>query len=97
MNLLLQWLLYIIYERTHRAVLHSLDYNVNIKKKKGPLSWYRKLTWKSAHAWNLIILCTFIACGITTINMVHLIFYASRLSIYDVMYDITTRSKDTLL
>ena len=64
---------------------------------KGPLSWYRKLTWKSAHAWNLIILCTFMAMGLTTINMVHLIFYAIPLSIYDVMYGITTRSKGTLL
>ena len=64
---------------------------------KGLLSWYRKLTWKSAHAWNLIILCTLIALGMTTINMVHLIFYAIPLSIYDVMHDITTRSKGTLL
>ena len=24
---------------------------------KGALSWYGKLTWESAHAWNLIILC----------------------------------------
>ena len=24
---------------------------------KEALSWYGKLTWESAHAWNLIILC----------------------------------------
>ena len=24
---------------------------------KGALTWYGKLTWESAHAWNLIILC----------------------------------------
>ena len=74
-----------------------LRYLTYIAMFKGPLSWYRKLTWKSAHAWNLIILCTFIAWGMTTINMVHLIFYAIPLLIYDVMDDITTRSKDTLL
>ena len=42
---------------------------------KGPVSWYGKLTWEYAHARNLIILCTFVALGMTTIIMVHLIFY----------------------
>ena len=57
---------------------------------KGALSWYGKLTWKSAHAWNLIILCLLIVWGVTFIFMVHLSFYAIPLLIYDVMYDITT-------
>ena len=57
---------------------------------KGALAWYGKLTWESAHAWNLIILCLLIVWGMTLIFMVHLSFYASPLLIYDVMYDITT-------
>ena len=57
---------------------------------KGALSWYGKLTWKSVHAWNLIILCLLIVWGMTVIFMVHLSFYAIPLLIYDVMYDITT-------
>ena len=64
---------------------------------KGPLSWYRKLTWVSAHSWNLMILCTFVALGMTPIIMVHLIFYVFPLSIYDVIYDITTKPEGTLL
>ena len=64
---------------------------------KGPVSWYGKLTWESAHAWNLIMLCTFVAFGMTPIIMVHLIFYVIPLSIYDVMYDITTKPEGTLL
>ena len=58
--------------------------------KKGALSWYGKLTWESAHAWNLIILCLLIGWGMTFIFMVHLSFYAIPLLIYDVRYDITT-------
>ena len=61
-----------------------------VKKLKGALSWYGKLTWESAHAWNLIILCLLIVWGMTFIFMVHLSFYAIPLLIYDVMYDITT-------
>ena len=57
---------------------------------KGALSWYGKLTWESAHAWNLIILCLLIVWGMTFTFMVHLTFYAIPLLIYDVMYDITT-------
>ena len=49
-----------------------------------------KLTWESAHAWNLIILCLLIVWGMTFIFMAHLSFYAIPLLIYDVMYDITT-------
>ena len=45
----------------------------------------------------LIILCTFVAVSMTTIIMVHLIFYVIPLSIYDVIYDITTKSEGTLL
>ena len=59
---------------------------------KGALSWYGKLTWESAHAWNLIILCLLIVWGMTFIFMVHLSFYAIPLLIYDVMYDITLGS-----
>ena len=57
---------------------------------KGALSWYGKLTWESAHAWNLIILCLLIVWGMTFIFMVHFSFYAIPLLIYDVMYDINT-------
>ena len=57
---------------------------------KGALSWYGKLTWESAHAWNLIILCLLIVLGMTFIFIVHLIFNAIPLLIYDVIYDITT-------
>ena len=57
---------------------------------KGALSWYGKLTWESAHAWNLIILCLLIVWGINFIFMVHLSFYAIPLLIHDVMYDIIT-------
>ena len=62
-----------------------------------PHSWYRKLTCESAHAWNLIILYTFIALGMTTKIIVHLIFYVFSLSIYDVIYHITTTPGGTLL
>ena len=68
-----------------------------VKRSKGPVSWYGKLAWESAHAWILIILCTFVAFGMTPIIMVHLIFYVIPLSIYDVMYDITTKPEGTLL
>ena len=57
---------------------------------KGALSWYGKLTWESAHAWNLIILCLLIVWAMTFIFMVHLSCYAIPLLIYDVMYGITT-------
>ena len=56
---------------------------------KGALAWYGKLTWESAHAWNLIILCYLIVCGMTFIFMVHLSFYAIPLLIYDFMNEIT--------
>ena len=76
----------------------SCDALPNIfRELKGPVSWYGKLTWESAHAWNLIILCTFVALGMTTIIMVHLIFYVILLKIYDVIYGITTKSDGTLL
>ena len=57
---------------------------------EGAVTRYGKLTWESAHASNLIILCLLIAWGMTFIVMVHLSFYAIPLLIYDVMYDITT-------
>ena len=56
---------------------------------KGALVWYGKLTWESAHAWILIILCYLIVWGMTLIFMVRLSFYAIPLIIYDVMNDIT--------
>ena len=56
---------------------------------KGALPWYGKLTWESAHAWILKILCYLIVWGITLIFMVRLSFYAIPLLIYDVMNDIT--------
>ena len=65
--------------------------------KKGALSWYGKLTWESAHAWNLIILCLLIDLGMTFIFMVHLSFYAIPLLIYGVMYDITKIPQGTQL
>ena len=64
--------------------------HLNALGSKGALSWYGKLTWESAHAWNLIILCLLIVWGMTFIFMVHLSFYAIPLLIYDIMYDITT-------
>ena len=60
---------------------------------KGALTRYGKVTWKSAHAWNLITLCLLIAWGMTFIFMVHFSFYAIPLQIYDVMYDIATTPK----
>ena len=62
----------------------------NIKQDKGALTWYGKLTWKSAHAWILIIVCILNVLGMTFIFMVHLSFYAVPLLIYDIMFDITT-------
>ena len=56
---------------------------------KGALACYGKLTWKSAHAWILIILCYLIGWSITLIFMGRLSLYAIPLLIYDVMNDIT--------
>ena len=56
---------------------------------KGALAWYGKLTWESAHAWILKILCYLIVWGITLIFKVRLSFYAIPLLIYDVTNDIT--------
>ena len=41
--------------------------NSCVKLFKGALSWYGKLSWGSAHAWNLIILCLLIVWGMTYI------------------------------
>ena len=65
-------------------------FNYILPTGKGALAWYGKLTWESAHAWNMIILCLLIVWDTTFIFMVHLSFYAIPLLIYDVMYDITT-------
>ena len=59
---------------------------------KGALTRYGKLTWESAHGWNLTILCLLIAWRMTFIFMVYLSAYAIPLLIYDVMYDVTTIS-----
>ena len=64
---------------------------------KGSLTKFWKLTWESAHALNLMIPCRFIGVGMASIFMVHLILYGIPLSIYDVMYDITTTSEGTTL
>ena len=55
---------------------------------KGALAWCGKLTWESAHAWILKILCYLIVLGITFIFIVRLSFYAIPLLIYDVVNDI---------
>ena len=57
--------------------------------KFGALAWYGKLTWESAHAWILKILCYLIVWGITLVFMVRLSFHAIPLLIDDVMNDIT--------
>ena len=56
---------------------------------KGALAWYGKLTWESAHALIVKILCYLNVWGITLIFMMRLSFYAIPLLIYDVMNDIT--------
>ena len=78
-----------ILDRNITKLFYFLNYSMFFQY-KGALSWYGKLTWESAHAWNLIILCLLIVWGMTFIFMVHLSFYAISLLIYDVMYDITT-------
>ena len=67
------------------------DVHLQVKQPilKGALAWYGKLTWESAHAWILKILCYLIVWGITLLFMVLLNFYAIPLLIYDVMNDIT--------
>ena len=56
---------------------------------KGALTWYGKLTWEAAHAWNLVILCLLSVWGMTFIFIVHLNLYAIPLQIPDVTNDIT--------
>ena len=50
------------------------------KNRKGALAWYGKLTWESAHAWILKILCNLIVWGITLMFMVRLSFYANSIA-----------------
>ena len=66
-----------------------LEKYLSVFQYKGALAWYGKLTWESAHAWILKILCHLIVWGITLIFMVRLSFYAIPLLTYDVMNDIT--------
>ena len=84
------FLIYILCLVTDSTWLNKIMSRYDQEILKGALSWYGKLTWESAHAWNLIILCLLIVWGMTFIFMVHLSFYAIPLLIYDVMYDITT-------
>ena len=81
---------------SNNALRHQLV-TMQGKVLKGALSWYGKLTWESAHAWNLIILCLLIDSGMTVTFKVHLSFYAIPLLIYDVIYDITTIPQGTQL
>ena len=67
-----------------QTLRHCIEY-----ANKGALAWYGKLTWESAHAWILKILCYLIVWGIALISMVRLSFYAIPLLIYDVMNDIS--------
>ena len=76
-------------KQTSLVAIGVLWVSINIMFSKGVLAWYGKLTWESAHAWNLIILCYLIVCRMTFISMVYLSFYAIPLLIYDVMNDIT--------
>ena len=62
---------------------------INYEYIKGAIAWYGKLTWESAHAWILIVLCYLIVWGIILIFMVRLSLFAFPLLIYDVMIDIT--------
>ena len=73
----------------HRVYLLFFELKNYFKQGKGALAWYGKLTWESAHAWILKILCYLIVWGITLIFMVRLSFYAIPLLIYDVMNNIT--------
>ena len=82
-----------IHELRYLYKVNNISAALSHRLLKGALSWYGKLTWESAHAWNLIILCFLIVWGMTFIFMVQLIFYAIPLLIYDVMYDITTLPK----
>ena len=50
------------------------------KNAKGTLTWYGKITWESAHAWNLNILCLLIVWGMTFIFMVHLSFLCNSIA-----------------
>ena len=47
---------------------------------KGALAWYGKLTWESAHAWILKILCYLVVWGITLIFMVRLSFLCNSIA-----------------
>ena len=73
-----------------RTTFSSLYFLPLLKTSKGALTWYGKLTWVSAYAWNLIKLCLLIVWGMAFIFIVHLSFNAIPLLIYDFMHDITT-------
>ena len=78
----------ILSESTLFAISRRLDFTLFCTDERA-LAWYGKLTWESAHAWILKILCYLIVWGITLIFMVRLSFYAIPLLIYDIMNDIT--------
>ena len=46
---------------------------------KGVLTRYAKLTWESAHACNLMVICWLIARGMTFLCMVHLSFNTNKI------------------
>ena len=84
---------FLLHEIYHRSKHFGARSGSNIWFKdilsKEALAWYGKLTWESAHAWMLKILCYLIDWDTTLIFMVRLSFYAIPLLIYDVMNDIT--------
>ena len=88
LNILLHVLLKIHMHFSHKR-LEIKSWTLPFVGTKGVLARYGKLTWESAHAWILKILCYLIVWGITLIFMVRLSFYAIPLLIYDVMNDIT--------
>ena len=67
------------------------------KSKKRGLTGYREFTWMSTHAWNLMILCIIAARGMTSMIMVHLLFYLIPMLIYNVVYHGTSKTKGTLI
>ena len=80
---------YRVYPFNHHFLYGMVQKWLSLKWCKGALARYSKLTWGSAHAWILKILCYFIVWGITLIFMVRLSFDDIQLLIYDVMNDIT--------
>ena len=51
--------------KENNQTISNMILHVSLYFGKGALAWYGKLTWESAHAWILKILCYFIVWGIT--------------------------------